>query len=355
MNYTKNSRICSYMNKNESYRIFPAHIRALPKVELHRHLDCSLRWSTLARILNQKKPRKFLIPHDYLILDQMKDLKSVLEKFSLSQKALSSVEILETLAYECCIDAFNEGILLLELRFSLDYILNSHPNLSYENILLSLNSGIKKAESEVPMKVGLIGILQRTRSIKHNSQTMDFILDHKEFFVGVDLADQELGFDSRPFKSLFLNAKKAGLGITIHAGEVPHPSSIKGIQDAVQLLEADRIGHGVQCIQSPPLIKLLREKNVTLEICPYSNYLTQAFKNFKKHPIKSLFDAGLNVTINSDDPGIFMSTLIDDYLLAFNLFNFSMSDFKSLNKIAFKNSFISTNEKKNLSNLFMQR
>jgi adenosine deaminase len=110
-----------------------------------------------------------------------------------------------------------------------------------------------------------------------------------------------------------LKAKKAGMHITVHSGESPQPQSAQWVKDSIDILGAERIGHGVQIIRNPEIMTYLRDKKIPLEICPISNWLTQAFPNYEDHPIRQLINAGLLVTINSDDPGVFATTLSDDY------------------------------------------
>ena len=143
----------------------------------------------------------------------------------------------------------------------------------------------------------------------------------------------------------FQRAKKAGLNITVHTGEAPDPKAGQYIMDSIDILGAQRIGHGVQVIHHPNVMKVLIEKDIPLEICPYSNYLTQAFKTHKEHPLRKLFDGGVPVTLNSDDPGIFASVLSDDYLIAQAEQNFNLSHFQKCNQTAYAHSFISESEK----------
>lgn len=324
--------------------LFSTQFRNLPKTDLHRHLDCSMRWSTfceLAPQLGLEWPNSAQQQRaHYLITEPMRDLKSVLRKFLSSQKVLASEEILTRLAFEACEDAFNEGIVLLELRYSPTFIADGHSNLNFEKIQRAFVRGIEMAQKKYNMLVGLICIIQRNHSIKEAEKICDFAIDHKDHFVALDLADSEIGFDPKPFSPLFQKAKKNGLHVTVHSGESPHNQSAQWVIDSIDYLGAERIGHGVQIITSKKAIDYVKKKNILLEVCPISNWLTQAFPNFSKHPVRKLWDLGVKMAFCSDDPGIFSTTLNDDYEILHRVHGFTKKEFIRANKLATEFSFL---------------
>ncbi len=331
-------------------------LRSVPKIDLHRHLDCSMRWSTVTEIA-QTLGMDLEIPpalsrDSFLVTEPMKNLESVLKKFLQTQKVLASEEILTRLAYEACEDAFNDHVMMLELRYAPTFILDGHSQLTFEKIHQSFAKGIALAEKKWGMAVGLIGIIQRNKPLEEAQKVMNFLIDHQNEYVGVDLADNEDGFDPKPFAPLFQIARKAGLRVTIHSGESPSSFAGQWMLDSIEHLGAERIGHGVQSIYHPHVIEVLKAKGIPLEICPLSNWLTQAFPSFEDHPLKNLFEAGVLVTLNSDDPGIFGSTLTDDYDIAQKYHGFGPNEFKKINQIAFQNSFIPASKKKIWENVF---
>jgi adenosine deaminase len=330
-------------------------IRSLPKIDLHRHLDCSMRWSTMLEIASTLKldfPQGAQAQYDhFLVTKPMNNLEQVLSKFLTSQKLLGSTEILERLAFEACEDAFNDGIRILELRYAPTYIADGHAHLNYESIHAALLKGLRKAQQKLNMAVGLICIIQRNLPLQKAEIVTNFAIENKKTFLALDLADNEDGFEPKKFAPLFQKAKAAGLEITVHSGESPSPQAGNWVRDSIEILGATRIGHGVQSIHHADIIKLLKEKNVLLEICPYSNYLTQAFKTYKENPLKQLKDLGVAVAISSDDPGMFASVLSDDYLIAQNELGFTLKDFQDCNQFAFNHSFIPLAEKRRVWSL----
>ncbi|WP_374029288.1 adenosine deaminase [Bdellovibrio bacteriovorus] len=329
--------------------LYSHNIRDILKVELHRHLDCSVRWSTLIELAPQvgiplaktSQGQK----DQFLITSPMKDLGAVLGKFLNAQKVLASEEILTRIAFEACEDAYNDGIRLLELRYAPTFISEGHKNLTFEKIHKSLRKGIDQAKKIYPMAVGLICIVQRIKSYEIAEEVVDFAIDHKDSFIALDLADNEEGFDPKAFAPLFQKAKKAGLHITVHSGEAPQPKSAQWVKDSIEILGAERIGHGVQIIRNADILNFVRDRRIPLEVCPISNYLTQTFKTYEEHPIRQLINAGALVTINSDDPGVFATTLSDDYEVLHRVHKFTLQDFKRCNQIAFDASFIAEAEK----------
>ncbi|MBC7370308.1 MAG: adenosine deaminase, partial [Bdellovibrionaceae bacterium] len=196
-----------------------------------------------------------------------------------------------------------------------------------------------------PIAVGLICILQRIKPFAEAEKVCDFAIENKDSFIGIDLADNEEGFDPKIFAPLFLKARKAGLRITVHSGESNNSTSAQWVKDSIEVLGAERIGHGIQIINNPEILNFVRDKKIPLEVCPISNWLTQAFKTHQEHPIRKLISAGIKVTINSDDPGIFATQLSDDYAVLHQVHKFQIEDFDRANDIAARASFVSDAEK----------
>lgn len=330
--------VCYYPLMNTTQNL-----RNIPKVELHRHLEGALRFSTLVELAKSAKLdlpyHHFKKLHDSLVVHSpLKDLKSVLDKFFTTQSLFTSEEVWERIAFEACEDAFNEGVVLLELRYSPAFAAMNHPQMTFEKIHRAILRGTERATKSFPMAVGFIGILGRIMSIPEASRVCDFIIENNSSFIALDLADNEEGFDCKPFAPLFEKAKNAGLKITVHAGEVPNGAY--AVKDSIDYLFADRIGHGIQIYKHPEIIRYVKEKNVTLEICPLSNYLTNAVSSFQEHPFRKLMTAGVRVTINSDDPGIFGSSLLDDYEILRTYHAFQREDFQHCNQTALEACFI---------------
>ncbi len=319
-------------------------LEKIPKAELHRHLELCLRPDTIWELAPQfgiqlKSQKEF--QDRFLILEPMKDLGTVLNKFLDTQKLLATPEILERITFEACEDAYrNDGIRILELRYAPTFIQQGH-NMSFEQIHEAIMKGAARAENSMPMAVGIMCIIQRILPVKDAERVTDFAIANKDTFIGLDLADNEVGFDSKPFAPFFARAKKAGMGISIHSGEAPGPKAPQWVMDAVDVLGATRIGHGLQIIHDESVMKTIREREIVLELCPTSNMLTNAVPNLTDHPLKKLFDFGILTTINTDDPGIFNTNLNREYRICREMLGFSESELEKCAQIAAERSFIS--------------
>lgn len=321
---------------------------SLPKVDLHRHLDCSIRPETLRELLLAAGEE---VPADsaafaarYLVKEPMSDLGAVLRKFQAAQKALSSATILTRVTRECIEDAAAEGIRILELRYAPTFIQDGHENLSFEEIHSAIVAGVEACR-HLPIAVGLIAIVQRIKPVSVGASVIDFAIEHRNTFVGVDLADNENGFEPKPFEAMFQKARANGLHVTIHAGEAIVASAADNVLISIERLGAERIGHGVQIANPliPRSVEVLREvvrRGIPLEVCPTSNILTNAFPSLREHSILRLRDAGALVTINTDDPGVFDFNLSHEYDALADTLGFAEQDFRRCAEIAARASFI---------------
>jgi len=333
---------------SQAMKLSRSEIQQIPKVELHRHLECSVRLNTLRELAVEAKIK---IPDDpaalrdmFLVTTPMRDLETVLKKFLLTQQLLSRAEILTRITRECIEDAVAEGIRILELRYAPTFIQDGHNYLSFDVIHEAICEGIEQCR-HLPVAVGLIAIIQRNKSLESAQMVTDFAINHRRSFVGLDLADNEVGFSSRPFTSLFHQALAAGLKITVHAGESIYPESSQAVMDAVENLGAQRIGHGLQIVHNPAAVEFVRTRKIPLELCPTSNWLTNSVSDLANHPFRKLMEEGVLVTVNSDDPGIFGIDLCNEYLVLNRDHGLSLKEFDRCNDVAAAASFIPLNLK----------
>ena len=319
-------------------------IEKLPKAEIHSHLELVLRKSTIQELAPQFGI-ELSSDQDYydrfVIAEPMGDLGSVLNKFLDTQKLLASEEILERIAYEACEDAFKiSNTRILELRYAPTFIRQGHEHMSFQGLHEAIVRGVKKAEAEFEMAVGLICIIQRILPVKDAEEVTQFAIDNKDTFVGLDLADNEVGFDSKPFSPFFLKAKAAGLGITVHSGEANVPNAPRYVREAIEHLGAQRIGHGVQIFRDLETMEYVKSLGIPLELCPTSNWLTNAVASKESHPFRKLYEFGLKTTINTDDGGIFNVDLNHEYHLLKDLHGLSIEDLQTCAQLAAESSFI---------------
>ncbi len=326
-------------------------IASMAKVELHRHLEMSFDWNSLYKMAQEDGEKQdFAAFKKNLILDSpSQNLAEVLHKFLDPSRILNTPERISQIIKETCDEAINHGIKLLELRFAPTFLADLN-DMEMESILKGIIDGLPKDSSNI--SVGLIAIFQRTKPIKDLEKVWEFIEANKETFIGVDLADDEDNYDSHLFSGLFKKVRDLGLPVTIHSGEVNSQASIKNIGDSIELLGAQRIGHGIQAIKDQATINLLKRENIHLEVCPTSNWITQGVDELKNHPIRKLYDAGISLSINTDDPAVFDTDILKEYQICQKYFGFTTDEFKHMNQLAFAASFLPESEKNCFSKSF---
>ena len=160
--------------------------------------------------------------------------------------------------------------------------------------------------------------------------------------IGLGLGGDEVNFPPELFQELFQRAGQSGLHLTAHAGEVCGPQSIWG---AIRILGARRIGHGIHALEDPALVEYLRGGDIFLDVCPTSNVCTGAVPNLAAHPVRRLFDQGIPITLSSDDPAIFGTNLVQEYLLLARHFSFSREELWQISLNGVRASFLPTVEK----------
>ena len=317
-------------------------LRALPKVELHCHLELTARPALLKELLVAKgrSVSESEFQRDYLITEPVGDLPTLLNIFLGHRDLLDSAEVVERMTYECCEDMSRNGVRLLELRYAPSFLCDAHDGLKPDAMHGAILKGIERAERDFPMAVGLICLLQRIKSVDENRYWLDFAIEKKADFLAMDLADNELAVGPAPFIPLFEKAKSEDFAVTIHAGEAEGPQAARNIRDSIELLHADRIGHGVRILEDPSVLEFVRERCTVLELCPTSNWLSGVCATKESHPFRTIMEAGIRTTLNTDDPGIMNIDLLDEYRLLRDGMGFTEAEFVQINQWARDASFI---------------
>jgi adenosine deaminase len=320
---------------------FDPKYNALQKTEIHCHLEGALRTQTLidiARQYNLRLPSNEPAELDkhVKVLDQWRDLHAVLEAFTIAQNSLASAEVVARVAWELFEDSAAQNIRLFEVRFSPDWAFSAH-NLDWDAALEGILRSREGAEAAFDMAIGLIAITSRSRGSDSCARTVNWAIRHRDHICAIDLADSERDFPLSDFVPHIRRAQQAGLKVTIHTGE-DTPASF--VVDAIRQASPDRIGHGIHIIEDPLAIDLVKERGITLEVNPWSNYLTSSVSTIEEHPLKRLFDLGVRVTVNSDDPEVLDTNLNNEYRIAHEILGMSLDDLAVCNRYALEASFI---------------
>ena len=326
-------------------------LHALPKVDLHRHLEGSLRLETLAEIAqehgidlpgyNLEELRPYV-----QFTDEEPDFHRFLEKFKLLRRFYTTREAVKRVAYEAVIDAAADNIKYLELRFNPASLAHTQ-SFPLPEVAEWVIESVNQAKADTGIDVRLLCTAVRHDSYDLARQVIEVAIAYRDQgIVGVDLAGDEIHFSAAPFAPLFKRASDHGLGITIHAGEAGGAANVR---EAVEVLHAQRIGHGIRTIEDSNVVQLVRQRNVTLEVCPTSNLQTGAVDNFGLHPLRDLYVLGVNVTLNTDDPSVSDITLTDEYMVAIMGLGVQLRDLRRYLRNAIQAAFISPLEKQSLS------
>ena len=336
-------------------------LQSIPKVEMHLHLDGSVRLNTIWEIAQTDNIDLDVQSIEELakickVLEPMNGLQEVIDVFWVHQKVMNSRENIARVAFENVEDAYKDGVVLLELRFAPTFIAVDKKNLSYKDIILGVMDGIQKGMDTYDIEVGLIGIGVRGMDSLANMDALMALINQKkgnhpmsDRLVGYDLAATEAGFEAKEFLGLINAARKGGLHITIHSGE---DTDAEHVKKTLEILDAERIGHGVKSWGNEEVIEMLKEHNAHLELSVTSNWLTKSVLNIEDHPIKNLYEAGVSISINTDDAHLMGINLVQEYELIKNTFGFTKEDFMKINANALEHSFLSEEIKRKVRNQY---
>lgn len=327
----------------------------MPKIDLHRHLEGSLRLSTLGDIAHQhgvdlpSLNLEELRPYVQVVDGETPDFLGFLAKFELLRRFYSSRDAVERIAYEAVADAAVDNVRYLELRFN-PVALAINQSFNLEDVVDWVILAVNQAQSEHPIQARLI--IQIGRAEPQYARRLAEIAADRQAggIVALDLAGDEINYPiTSEFVNVFQWAKKQGLHVTIHAAEAGPPGNIK---EAVEKLGAQRIGHGVRAREDIAIMDLLKREQITLEICPTSNMQTGIVPKLAQHPLFAFYQLGIPVTINTDDPSISNITLTDEFLVAARSINVPFQALCQMVLNAAKASFLPELEKERLVDWF---
>ena len=289
--------------------------RSLPKVELHRHLEGSLRLKTL---LDVARAHEITIPFDSNTLSQLVQVQShdpftfqnFLAKFTTLRMFYRSPDVIARVTREAVEDAALDGVRYLELRFT-PVALSRAEGFPMGDVIDWVCESARQAAADFGIEVTLLASVNRHESVELAEQVSWLAAERTGCgLVGMDLAGNEAEFPAAPFAGLFREAHQSGLKLTVHAGEW---GGAANVVEAIEQLGAERIGHGIRVMDDPAAIGLARERGTVFEVCITSNHQTGSVPTLKSHPVMKMLDAGLNVTLCTDDPSISQITLSDEY------------------------------------------
>lgn len=322
---------------------------AYPLVDLHRHLEGSVRLETildLGRRHNLSLPAwdlEGLRPH-VQVMQPQPGVMAFIAKFEWVVGVLADYEACRRIAFESVLDSRREGLDYLELRFSPWFMAEAH-GLNPEEVVAAVIEGVSDGTQISGLKVNLIGILSRTYGPELASQELDALLGHSNHLVALDLAGDEANFPGELFVEHFRLACEAGLRVTVHAGESAGPESI---WQAIRDLGASRIGHGVHAVADHALLDYMAGQDIGIEANLTSNVQTSTVPDYASHPMRQFLERGLLATLNSDDPAISGIDLKYEYEVAAPAAGLTEQQIRQSQRNALEIAFLSSIEKEAL-------
>jgi len=325
-------------------------IEAMPKVELHRHLEGSLRVSTLIDIARQ---HSITVPTSLMRLstlvqvqrEEPYNFENFLAKFNTLRLFYRSPEVIHRVTTEAIEDAAKDNVKYLELRFT-PVALSRAERFPLADVVDWVCESAREASKKFNIVVRLIPSVNRHESPELAEQVAWLSAGRLEKGIaGLDLAGNEAQFPAEPFIGIFREARQSGLKVAVHAGEWGGPENVR---QAIEQFDADRIGHGVRVMEDEYTVTLAKDRQTCFEVCITSNYQTGSVKELSGHPLKKMIDAGLNVTLNTDDPSISQITLSNEYKIATENLGLPIGTLRDCILAAARSSFLQEPEKQKL-------
>ena len=312
------------------------YVRALPKAELHLHIEGSLE-PEMVFALAQKHGVKL----PYATVDALRaaydfsDLQSFLDLYYAGANVLRDEDDFHAMTAAYLRRAHADGVVHAEIFF--DPQTHTDRGIDIGVVFRGITRALQDAEREFGMSSRLILCFLRHLSEEAAIKTLDAALPYKEHFVAVGLDSSEKGHPPSKFARVFERARAAGLLTVAHAGEEGPPAYIR---EALELLKVSRIDHGVRCSEDPTLVAELAASRMPLTVCPLSNVRLKVYNDMRQHNIGQLLKQGLCVTVNSDDPAYFGGYVLDNYVAIAEALDLSKAQLAQLARNSFEASFL---------------
>ena len=315
-------------------------IRRLPKAELHLHLEGTITPATFQE-LSARHDATPLTLAEAEALFRFEDFTGFMETYKAVTRRLATPDDYELTAWHMMQQLAAQGIVHAEVYISVGviYMWRNFDPYCFEPIFTALERARLRAETELGLSVYWIFDAVRHFTIEEADRVFRKAAEMRAEYpsiIGIGLGGDERRTGSAPFRNLYERARRDGLRLTNHAGETTGPD---GIWEALSI-GTERIGHALSAIQDPKLIDELKTRNIVLELNPTSNVRTGVCQSFAAHPLRQLFDAGLLVTLNSDDPAFFGSDCANEYLLAHTEQGFTREELRQLAANSIRASFL---------------
>ena len=319
-----------------------AFVRALPKAELHLHIEGTLEPEMLFALAKKHGvPLRFDSVEAIRRAYDFSDLQSFLDIYYEGAAVLRDEDDFRALTLAYLERAHADGVVHAEIFC--DPQTHTTRGVPMKTVLEGIAAGLEEGRRKFGISSRLIVCFLRHLSEAEAMRTLEEALPHRHLFHAVGLDSSENGHPPSKFRRVFERARAEGLVCFAHAGEEGPPEYI---EEALDLLKVARIDHGVRCEEKPDLVARLRRQGVPLTVCPLSNVKLRVFKRLEDHNLKRLLDAGLCVTVNSDDPAYFGGYVLENYMACASALRLSQDDLEKLCANSIRASLLPEEEKK---------
>jgi len=323
-------------------------IKEMPKIELHIHLEGAIPPELLFKFIKRERYSSIKTIQELKEKFVYKNFEQFIQLWGWKSGFIKYEEDFEVITFEVLKKLSEENVKYAELFYSPgDFLLSGF---TVQGITENILNGRERAEKDCGIKCNFIVDLIRDHGHREGMKRIEEVTPYLDRgIIGIGLGGSEKYFPADPYGYVYKEAKNRGFRLTAHGGETDGAGSVRAV---IEKLEAERIGHGVRAKEDPALINLLKEKQIPLEICITSNIKTGVVKSFEAHPVKDFFHKGLMVTINSDDPAMFNTSITKEYLLLNQKFGLTIEDIKNLSLNGIRASFMDGKEKELITEEF---
>jgi adenosine deaminase len=317
-------------------------VHRLPKAELHLHIE-----GTLEPELMFELARRNSVSLPYASVEDVRrayvfsDLQSFLDIYYTACCVLLKERDFYDLTWAYLTRAAGQGVRHAEIFF--DPQTHTDRGVPFETVVTGIHRALQDGRARLNITSGLILCFLRHLSAEAATQTLSQALPYRNWILAVGLDSSEVGHPPAKFKNVYERARESGLLAVAHAGEEGPPAYV---WEALDVLKARRIDHGVRCVEDERLVGRLVEEQIPLTVCPLSNVKLYVFPTLEQHNLKRLLDLGLLVTVNSDDPAYFGGYVADNYERTAAALRLHQADLVTLARNSFIASFLSEDEKR---------
>lgn len=302
----------------------------VPKAELHAHLEGTMTPILAKKIAARNQVR---LPDDVFANDEKyawKDFLDFIRVFDVVSSVIGQAQDYYDITYDYLANSAKEGVIYSEVMPSPDHAAAS--GIAYEDMLLAVGDAIYQAQKDFDIEAIIYITCVRHYGFEKCKHVAKLLKTCPNVLVrGFGMAGDELGFPGTDFQAVYAIAAQTGVGCTVHAGEWANAAEIKKVIDCLPI---SRLGHGVRVAEDEAVIQAVIDKDITLEVCPTSNIVLGVYPDFSHHPFLKLYERGVKVTLNSDDPPFFGTTIGNEYRVAQDVFGLDDIALKNITKNA---------------------